>query len=1637
MDWSLSDCRLTVRLSIDQDRLYNVAISPVGIVDRDGRTLQLKRQCSFFCYQPQDQQFARWGIGNGLVERYGPQHFPFLVSGVKSVDIRVYKIDPWHKAFWPFPNSPVNVSETARPPGPGEEPIQEDRILSPLNSYEIGNHIRMLGSPHYSAVVDLDKEGVTRFQSIDLRPLFEKISGSDRPGTYLVGFRTLDGSGERSYIRVQATDLCLSTVEAKSQLQFTVTSFSTGKPVGDAEILIEGLNSDKFVTLTKGTTNSDGMLVMEHSEELQKSFKSSSIKRVTVRRNDDVLVLDSRSSEAPLVFANNHWYSDRSSWLEWLSNDRYDFRQDHRTTAFVFSERPIYRPNETVYLKGYVRSLFHGLIEKPESEATYTLRVLSPAGTQFDFPIKFSDFYSFNDSLVEKDLPTGDYQVQVLFSSTKQGESEIARTSFAIEAYRIPKFEVKVFGPDKAPNDRPVTIRLTASYYAGGKVSGQNVAWKVVSYPYSYVPESAAGYIMSTDNRYGAVEEEHQQGVIEQTDVTGDDGQATIVANPQSATNGNARKYVCEATVTDVDEQTVSSRHTFLALPPFALGLKVERHITGTTNIKANVVAVGINGKFDPGHKITVQLKKMSWISYLQETDFSRGKPKYLTHESIDLIAEKTMTTTNTPLSVEFPNQEPGVFVLEISSRDKLGRLQLVKADLFLAGNKPVTWKKGDQQLFETVPDRTTYEPGQQAKILLKSPYQHAMALAVIELPSGNPEYRWVEIADGQGILSMTVTPEMAPRIPVSFLLMRPRISNEKRLPDGSTVDAGKPQTVANTTWLTVDQIENTLDISLEHPQMVRPGTKMEVSIGLKDGRGKPRDGEVALWLVDEAVLSLAKEKPLNPLPSFTDEVTSHITLRDSRNMVLGDLRIETPGGDGFGEGDDLFGKITVRKNFKTVPYYNPSVLIDKSGRATVSFTISDDLTNFAVRAVAVSGSDRFGVGKSQVRVRLPLIVQPALPRFVRFGDKIRAGGVARVLEGPGGAASFTLETQGLKTSNAKGPTDITLDKAKPLSLMADLTVADVEFDSLGNPRTDSVSVKMAVLRISDKASDAFSVSIPLRSDRPVVTDEMFAEVTQNKPMSIPALPEKARTGTLSRQILMSDQMAILKAVSGMTSLVGYPHGCTEQRVSRAYPAIVYRDIWSKYGVDAPVANVKRDVAATIDYLTRTQTPDGLFGYWPGSTGYIYLTAYVVEFLSEVKQANEISKAGYSFNDDMYKKAIDALKRGLRTDYSHFLNGYVYYERSAALLALAKAGQLDIGYARELSAQTGEIDLQSQARVYEALQKNGSALGSELQTLSKRLWDQTVFKLESGKEVFGGLQERSFRIGAQVHSGEITSLAAMVSAFSTSPKRSEKLPMLVNELLTLGGNGDWGSTQANSLALLAMRNFIAQPAGSGQFTGTLSYGNTSDNLSYDTKRGALTHQWLDPQKSDFRLLSGTGKNLLFVRFSQRYLPLEPGSNAPSVQKGFVVKREFVFVGDGKGTRRMWLDSAGTNHKIQPGDIIEEHIQVQNPKDRCFVAVSSPFAAGLEYMNPRLETSGEDARPQGTTTNSGDYQAYLDDQVVFYFERMPAGTFDFYFRLKATVEGDYSHPSARAEMMYEMGTYGCSPGARIVVQASTK
>src|SRR5207244_13024498 len=110
----------------------------------------------------------------------------------------------------------------------------------------------------------------------------------------------------------------------------------------------------------------------------------------------------------------------------------------------------------------------------------------------------------------------------------------------------------------------------------------------------------------------------------------------------------------------------------------------------------------------------------------------------------------------------------------------------------------------------------------------------------------------------------------------------------------------------------------------------------------------------------------------------------------------------------------------TVGRGSETVPYYNPAIEVGPDGVATVQLALPDNLTNFTLRAKAMSGPQRFGFATGEVAVRLPVIVQPALPRFVRPGDKFTAAGIGRIVEGEGGPGRAQVAAEG---ATITGPT--------------------------------------------------------------------------------------------------------------------------------------------------------------------------------------------------------------------------------------------------------------------------------------------------------------------------------------------------------------------------------------------------------------------------------------------------------------------------------------------------------------------------------------------------------------------------------------------------------------------------------------
>ena len=121
------------------------------------------------------------------------------------------------------------------------------------------------------------------------------------------------------------------------------------------------------------------------------------------------------------------------------------------------------------------------------------------------------------------------------------------------------------------------------------------------------------------------------------------------------------------------------------------------------------------------------------------------------------------------------------------------------------------------------------------------------------------------------------------------------------------------------------------------------------------------------------------------------------------------------------------------------------------------------------------------------------------------------------------------------------------------------MTVKTPPRNAEGSPAWTEVLFRMAVERTADAASDAFESRLPVRDDRERVTKRALEELRPGVPFKLPEVTEGARPGTLRRQVLLSQQPALVKMAAGLDFFRSYPYGCTEQQMSRARAYLAFR----------------------------------------------------------------------------------------------------------------------------------------------------------------------------------------------------------------------------------------------------------------------------------------------------------------------------------------------------------------------------------------------------------------------------------------------------------------------------------------------
>jgi uncharacterized protein YfaS (alpha-2-macroglobulin family) len=1585
--------------SFAAETVYTLTLAPGSLTDQRARALAEPARTLRFAFRPAPPRLT-WDGSQGIVERDGPQMVPVRGHGYAHADLRIHRIDPLDRDFWPFPNEGVQTEDAGAPPLPGNEPAAWTQSAS-IRAKDIAARIKALGSPAVSELMDLPDiagGGEAKF-GLDLQPLLARIAGARQPGTYLVGLRPLQG-GMRHWIRLDVTDLSLTAVEEPGRVRFAVTSLATAQPVPGAQIRIEGLADKDYRTLATGTTDAGGQFSYVPHDGNQ-----AAPQRIVVQKATDTLVL--RTAPGPEAYADGNWTKPHGIWLAWpFTKTAITARAEKpRILCHVFTERPIYRPEEPVEIRGFVRSFLHGALSNTAGKGT--LLVEGPDKQEFRYPVTLDATSGFYFHFDAKTTATGDYDV----SFEPEHADACDSASFKKEAYRLPTFEVLLNNAPQVPLDTQFQVSLLARYYAGGVVTDRPVTWRVTQFPRAWSPPGREGFLFSSDARFSGDKTFRSTPVMQSTGKTDAGGAAQLTLDPTLEPTAQPRTYMIEATVTGDDGQQIRNVTQIPALPPFVLGVKMPRYLPKPGAIAADLLALDASGQPKPGLDMTVRLIKRDWNSVLQASDFTQGTAKYVTQEIDRTLEERHVTSTDAAQALNFNATEAGVYVLEVSAADRLGRTQTLRVDCFMAGDTPVTWSRAPAKTVTLKPDKDDYAPGESATLLIESPFQTARALVITEQPDGVFDYDWADVANGVGRVTLPIRKVQMPRFPVHVLLMRGRLAGPA---PSSTApfDLGKPTTLAATAWVKVRPVQNRVTVAFDAPATARPAQTVDVALRLSDEAGHPLDGEATFWMVDQAVLALAKEAPLDPLPKFIVDRPSRMVARDTRNMAFGIIPLQEFPGGGEGEENPGIANISVRKNFTPVPIYLPHVKIGPDGVAHIPVKLPDTLTVFMLRAEVTSGPDRFGFATGQMQIRQPIVAQPVLPRFLRPGDSFDAEVLGRVIEGPGGAGTAVFSADGVAATSGSEQ-KITWQGPTPARAIFPVSVPEPA------PGKESAHIRFLVRRDSDQAGDAVEIALPIRPDRPAVHERRLVDVAPNASADLPAPTADVRPGSYAGSLTVATDPALARSLAALDYLLAYPFGCTEQRIALASSELALLPFAPIAGAEGLQQRVGTDVAAALHGIAQAVDENGLVGYWPHTRGLVTLTAWSYELMIRAQAAR------LPVDEALRDRLAAVLTQSLRSDYPHLLTDAALLERATALYALATGGKLDAAYASELARTAGALNSSGLAMVVSAIAATPNADRSLVAGLLETLWTRVHVLARNGQPSYAGLAD--FTADPLILPSETSSLAEVTRAVALATPHEPRLPILRAGLVGLGGADGWGSTNADAAALRALATSWDSGAAEEPVTVRLADGPHQAALGHATPMV----RWTTAQAGPMQITNGGSRPVLALQ-QARYVPALPGWQATAVQQGFVLTRALLRVPGGTAPMvALKPDTDGTVH-LANGDIVEESAELVNPESRSMVALILPIAAGLEPLNPNLATAPAEASPSAAPTLAPTYTAFGDDSVLYVYESLPAGTYEFRFRARAGTIGRFTEPPGTVEMMYRQGVSGASAGARIAI-----
>ncbi|RCK72373.1 MAG: hypothetical protein ANABAC_2040 [Anaerolineae bacterium] len=1275
---------------------------------------------------------------------------------------------------------------------------------------------------------------------------------------------------------------------------------------------------------------------------------------------------------------------------------------------YLYTDRPIYRPGQTVYLRAIARQAFNARYTLPDV-VTLPLRIQNPNGQEIArLSLSLSEFGSASgEFLLPEDALPGTYSIDSPLA-------EYQSVYFEVAAYRKPQIDLSFsVESEHLIAGESLRARLSARYFYDAAAAYIPIHWALY---WQAEQETLSGYstgeaekdwLQSSSQTLRFTQMGLLTNLVAEGDAQTDSNGFLDLAIPTEKTT-QARRYILEVTAMDESGLPVSSRTSVFVHPaPFMIGIKPDSWFGRVnTPIEAEVLVADWQGQPLGGKSLRAEFATLRWLRDETQSDLF-GNPLYLpqteTIGSADLVSG-----ANGLARLAFTPEKAGTYLLSVAGDGARASVML-----WVGGSGEAIFAPLPNQRLQLVSDRETYQVGDTAKIFIPNPFPNsATALIAFERSTVmNSEIR--QIPPGGVEIEHPLSDNDAPNIYVSVTLL------------GHT-ESGQVDFRQGYTRLRILPEAQTLRVNATlQPPRAGPGDQVTLEIQVRDVSGQAVQGEFSIAVVDKAIYSLAESNASPILTAFYGD--QPLGVRSGFDLAVAARRMVALAG-GLGGGGGEVSPSVVRQRFPDTAYWNGSIFTNSEGKATVTLRLPDNLTTWKILVRGIDQDTRVGETEVELVATKPLIIQPVTPRVWVAGDHLL---LAAVLQ--------NNTAQPLETQVSLQSTTFLLDEGQNASQTLTIPAngrARVEWWGKVAPQG------MMDILLSTQAGD--------------LTDQVRIGGSQAEIQQAAARQTFSSVGTLEIASAHLEAISLPKSITPQggflrveltPSLAGMLYGGiktfeqagnlnTEALLSSMLPNLAaYRLL---QGTNVPTAVDRNELQASIQEsvyrLVARQRFEGSWSWWEQGNSDPLITAYVLFGLSQAKAE------GFTVPKENLDRAVQYLLAGLIQP-AQASDGTALDRLAFIHFALAKSGAADQTALSQLFERRAELNPWAEALLAWAME--AVSPGSEqAQTLRADLEGQA---LRSASGAAWQEKSQSWRMASYQLTVTAMVLYALASYDASTPLVADATRYLIAHQKPEGG---WGSSFSTAWAYLALHEVLKKnQERQSDYTfdasingAPLVSGSAEENwMTTAVGEIPLERLYRDlPNALEIERQAGSG--ILYYRaILQAFVPIE---GLQPIQRGFSVWRTYRPLGENCGLKR-----CPTVSSARTGTRIEVRLNITVEKDAYYVMVKDFIPAGSEILDTRLlstqlglseeELAEKEIDPTQPFKEGWGWQWFnqpliYDDHLIWSAEYLPAGSYELRYILTLYQPGEYHLRPAEAWELYFPEVQGSSAGGMFTI-----